>query len=217
MKIQILLLAISLIRFDAQAQETPKHLDYADYRDYADDARHADYTDAHIVREQDLSKTDLIDMESMVKSWILETKKIEFSGYPGAFNPSMIKYKDAILMSFRVYNLANGSTNPFALVWLNDQFEPISTPQIFELPFHNPVLPSKQQDPRLITVGERLFVAYNNILDNVTHREIRRMFISELFYDGETFSASAPECLADFEGKSDRRYEKNWVPFEYQG
>jgi predicted GH43/DUF377 family glycosyl hydrolase len=120
-------------------------------------------------------------------------------------------------MSFRIYNLQNGSSSPFALAWLNENFEPATVPQIFELPFYNPVLPSKQQDPRLVAVGERLFIVYNNILENVIHREIRRMFVVELFYDGEKFHAGSPECLVDFEGKNEMRYEKNWVPFEYHG
>jgi predicted GH43/DUF377 family glycosyl hydrolase len=120
-------------------------------------------------------------------------------------------------MSFRIYKPQNKSTNPFALVRLNENFEPISVPQVFELPFYNPVLPSKQQDPRLIAVGERLFVIYNNILENVINQEMRRMFVVELFHDGEKFTASDPECLIDFEGKNDMRYEKNWVPFEYHG
>jgi predicted GH43/DUF377 family glycosyl hydrolase len=163
------------------------------------------------------SSSSLVDMEAMVQNFILETKKIEFPEYPGAFNPSMIRWRGGLLMSFRIYNPTNCSTNPFALVWLDENFNPISVPQVFELPFHNAVLPSKQQDPRLITIEDRLFVVYNNILENVTNREIRRMFLAELFYDGEKFTTSMPECLVDYERKNDMRYEKNWVPFEYKG
>ena len=178
------------------------------------------YTEASLDCESNTEWTasaPLIDMDTMIKDFILETRKIEFPDYPSAFNPSMIKWKGSILMSFRTYHPETKSTNPFALVWLNDRFEPISQPQIFELPFHNPVLPSKLQDPRLLAIGERLFVVYNNILENVIHREIRRMFIAELYYDGDKFTASEPECLYHFEGSNDMRYEKNWVPFEYNG
>ena len=160
---------------------------------------------------------NLIDLEKLAQDFILETKRIEFPDFPDAFNPSLIRWHGHLLMSFRCYNHANGSTNPFALVWLDDDFNPVSDPQVFELPFHNPVLPSKQQDPRLISIGGRLFAVYNNILESVTHREIRRMFVVELFYDGVKFSAGEPECLEDYEDKTDMRYEKNWVPFDYQG
>lgn len=157
----------------------------------------------------------LIDFDQMAQSFVLETKKIEIPGHPFAFNPSIVRWKGSLLMSFRSYDPITHVTNPFGLIWLDEDFNPISAPQMFELPFKNPVLISKQQDPRLITVGERLFVVYNNILENVTDWEMRRMFIVEMQYDGAIFTASEPECLLHFEGENEMRYEKNWVPFEY--
>ncbi len=178
----------------------------------------ADYVPEEIPYEEHIpdALSGFFDMESLSQDFILETKKIEIPGFPDAFNPSIVQWQGNLLMSFRMYK-ANGSTNPFGLVFLNDDFEPISVPQVFELSFHNPVLPSKQQDPRLIIVSNRLFVVYNNILENVTTREMRRMFIAELFYDGEKFIASEPECFSSFEWNNEGRYEKNWVPFEYKG
>lgn len=157
-----------------------------------------------------------IDWNQMEQHFILETKKIEVPGHPFAFNPSIVRFQGKLLMSFRTYKPETRSTNPFGLIWLSNTFEPIGEAQLFELPFHNPVLPSKQQDPRLITVGERLFVLYNNILETVTQREMRRMFIAEIIYNGMEFTALKPECLQHFEGENSLRYEKNWVPFEYQ-
>ena len=158
----------------------------------------------------------LFDLEALSQDFILETKKIEVPDHPFAFNPSIVRWKGSMLMSFRSYKQQSNSTNPFGVVWLNDNFEPVGTPQIFELPFNNPILFSKQQDPRLIAVNNRMFILYNNILENVTHREMRRMFIVELFCDDQgVFTTSDPECLEHFEGENDNRYEKNWVPFEY--
>ncbi len=189
---------------------------------HADNSKHSDYPmvkaeDQEQAQSNNPLPSPLVDIETMMQDFILETKKIEFSKYPNAFNPSLIRWRGRLLMSFRIYNPINYSTNPFALVWLDESFNPIGEPQVFELPFHNPILPSKQQDPRLIAVGERLFIVYNNILENVTTREIRRMFLAELFYDGENFTASMPECLVNYKDKNDMRYEKNWVPFEYEG
>jgi predicted GH43/DUF377 family glycosyl hydrolase len=181
------------------------------FADYA----HAEYVALDHESHVEQHSASLIDMDTMNKDFILERKKIEFSDYPDAFNPSMIKWKGKILMSFRTYVPETKSTNPFALVWLNDDFEPISVPQVFQLPFHNPVLPSKQRDPRLLAIDDRLFVIYNNILENVINREIRRMFIVEFYYDGKKFTAGQPECLYHFDESNDNRYEKNWVPFEY--
>ncbi len=178
----------------------------------------ADYPSAGDLEEPTMpSPPPVIDMEDFAQPFILETKQIAFPEFPGAFNPSMVRWQGNLLMSFRCYNPKNKSTNPFALVFLNEKFEPISKPQVFELPFHNPVLPSKLQDPRLVAIGDRLFAAYNNILENVTNHEMRRMFIVELFYDGEKFTAGQPECISEYEGKKDTRYEKNWTPFVYNG
>src|SRR5581483_2827196 len=164
----------------------------------------------------EIDPAEPIDLNLLSQDFILETKKIEVTNHPFAFNPSIVRWKGSLLLSFRTYNPVTRSTNPFGLVWLDESFNPISTPQIFELPFKNPVLPSKQQDPRLVTVGDRLYVVYNNILENITHREMRRMFISEISFDGTIFTASDPECISCFEGETDSRYEKNWPPFDYQ-
>jgi predicted GH43/DUF377 family glycosyl hydrolase len=180
-----------------------------------------DHSDYPIIDESEsnndqTSPSSWFDFDKVDQNFILETKKIEIPGHPYAFNPSIVRWRGALLMSFRTYHPLTRSTNPFGLVWLNDHFEPISTPQLFELPFKNPVLFSKQQDPRLIIAGEQLFVAYNNILENVTHREMRRMFLAEIQFDGMNFTASEPECLQHFDGENEMRYEKNWVPFEYE-
>lgn len=158
-----------------------------------------------------------IDFNKLKQDFILETKKIQIPEHPHAFNPSIIRWKGQLLMSFRCYDPKTRATNPIGLVWLDENFEPISTPQIFEFPFHNPVLLSKQQDPRLIAVNGRLFLVYNNIKEDVIHREMRRMFIVELFESQGLFTSSQPECLLHFENENEMRYEKNWVPFEYNG
>ena len=159
----------------------------------------------------------VLDLDAMAQDFVLETKRIDFPDYPGAFNPSIVRWNGRLLMSFRIYHPHSGSTNPFALVWLDEHFDPIGTPQIFELPHYNTILPSKQQDPRLISVSGRLFIVYNNLLASVTERELRRVFVVEMHFDGEKFIALEPECLCNFEGDSQMRYEKNWVPFEYEG
>jgi predicted GH43/DUF377 family glycosyl hydrolase len=177
----------------------------------------ADYPliDISSCKEEDLKTSSWVDFDTMCQHFVLDTKKIEIPGHPFAFNPSITRWRGALLMSFRTYDPQTHSTNPFGLVWLNENFEPIGIPQLFELPFKNPLLSSKQQDPRLITVGDRLFILYNNILEQVTHREMRRMFVVEINYDGVFFTASEPQCLSHFEGENAMRYEKNWVPFAY--
>lgn len=199
-------------------------LDAADYHETALDA--ADYhaiienpkpTPLPSPPEAHPRPTGMLDMDDMASDFILETKKIEIPGYPRAFNPSIIRWRGSLLMTFRVLNPVTGSANPFALVWLDEDFNPVSQPQFFELPYHNPVLPSKQQDPRLIELNGRLILVYNNQHENIIHREMRRVCLVEMDFDGEKFIPGTPEYILEYEGKSEGRSEKNWVPFEYNG
>jgi predicted GH43/DUF377 family glycosyl hydrolase len=170
-----------------------------------------------IAEEPAIPAPEKIDLDILTNDFILDKKKIDIPGHPFANNPSITRWKGKLLLSFRTYNMATRSTNPFGLIWLDEDFNPIGEPQIFELPFKNPVLVSKQQDPRLIAIGDRLFAVYNNILENVTHKEMRRMCVVEFQHDGNLFTASNPECITKFESENEMRYEKNWVPFDYNG
>lgn len=181
------------------------------------------------------SAAPLLDLEDMVQDFVVETKKIEIPGYPDAFNPSILRWNDslllsfrtgdsmdasgddALLLSFRFREHATGSTNQIGLVLLDKDFNLISTPQVLEIPRKNPMLAFRQQDPRLIRVGDRVFIVYSNIIEGLMNFEIRRMFIAELFFDGTYFTASEPECLSRFEGENEQRWQKNWVPFDYNG
>lgn len=184
-----------------------------------------DPADYHLAEEPPLpepilpdspSNPKLLNMEKFSQNFILENRQIIFPQHPDAFNPSIIRWQGTLLLSFRVFN-PETRLYPFGLVWLDEDFNPIGTPQLLQLPYHNPVFPSKQQDPRLIEVSGRLFMIYNNQQEDVVHREMRRMFIVEIIYDGEKFVPGTPECLLDYENKSEMRFEKNWVPFEYNG
>ncbi len=157
------------------------------------------------------------DLEDLVQDFVLETKKIEIPDYPDAFNPSIIRWRDRLLMAFRTRDPKTGHANPIGLVFLDDDYCPISTPQLMNLRFKNPFLPSWQQDPRLITVDERLYMVYSNSKEDLFHMPISRVFVTELHFDGEQFYAEEPECLLRFEGEIETRKEKNWVPFDYMG
>ncbi len=182
----------------------------------------------------------LIDFErDMLDDFVLETKRVIIPGYPDAFNASMIRWNKSLLMSFRTggYQAAsgpeeylstvlmafrtrdpiNGSTNGIGLILLNDSFEPISEPQILEIPHSNPSFMYRQQDPRLVEVGNKVYIVYSNMIDGKTIPEIRRMFVVELRYDGRRFYTTEPDALVEFEGQIEQRWQKNWVPFDYKG
>lgn len=155
------------------------------------------------------------DLEESPQDFVLETKKLEFEGFRGAFNPSMIRYQDSILMAFRARDSKTGSTNPIALVWLDDDFNLLSPPQILEIPTDQSHAFFKQQDPRLILVKDRLFMVFSNLSPGTILTETRRMFVTEIHHVDGKFVATLAECLHCFEGEKELRWEKNWVPFEY--
>jgi predicted GH43/DUF377 family glycosyl hydrolase len=185
--------------------------------------------------------SNIIDIEKeMTDSFVLSTKKLEIPGYPDAFNPSILKWSknkilisfrtggyqiasesddssDPMLMSFRFRDPLSGSTNGIGLILLDDKFNPITEPQEIEIPCPNPYFAKRQQDPRLIQVGNHIYIVYSNFVEGIRISEIRRMFVVELFFDGSRFYTGKPECFLHFEGENENRWQKNWVPFNYGG
>ncbi len=158
-----------------------------------------------------------LDLEESAQDFVLETKQIVIEGHPFAFNPSIVRFRGSLLFFFRTYDPKTRATNQIGLTWLDDDFNPIGKPQFLQFSSNDPYALQKRQDPRLIPLGERLFVAYNNVLQEPKEREIRRMVLAEVKYDGETFTVEDSDCFIKFEGERRDRSEKNWVPFEYQG
>ncbi len=170
-----------------------------------------------VATEPYIPNFDYVDLEEMAQDYVLETKKIKIPGYPDAFNPSIVRYQGCILLSFRKYDRKTRATNEIGLIWLDENFHPISEPQFLEISVNDPFCITKRQDARLLMIGEKLFIIYNNVLKDVIDREVRRMVIAEVIYDGTRFTADNPDCFVYFEGERFERSEKNWVPFEYNG
>ena len=180
----------------------------ADYLDYLDDQ-------ASLETERPASSGDWIDLNDFAQDFVLETKKIEIPGYPLAYNPSITRFRDSLLMSFRVRDAHGRSTMQIGLVWLDDDFQVASVPQILEI---KDEYPCKYQDPRLLTLNGDLFAVYSNAPEKGGgNREVRRVFAVKIDFDGTHFTAGMPEYYSRFEGENRARSEKNWVPFDYQG
>jgi predicted GH43/DUF377 family glycosyl hydrolase len=157
------------------------------------------------------------DLEKNVPEFVLESKEIKIPNYPYAFNPSITLWQEKMLMSFRIRDAKARLTNKIGLIWLDENFNPASSPYILELSMNSSVTLSKQQDPRLITIGDSLYIVYSDALPGILIPEVRRMFIAQVHFYGEKFFTYAQEGLFYFENEDERRWEKNWVPFEYQG
>ncbi len=149
------------------------------------------------------------NLEEMSQEYVLETKQIEIPGYSTACNPSVASWRDALLLSFNAYsddaNAKAISPDQMGLVWLDNDFHVISTPQILDVPSN------LWQDARLLNMEGRLYLVFNGAIEN----GIRRMFVAQVHYDGLKFSLDTPECLLHFPGEQFNQWERNWVPFAY--
>ncbi len=186
-----------------------RDLDYLDYFPSDDSSFELDETPSK------LPDSPFIDLETVTQDFIVGTKRIKIPNYPDAFNPSLTRWRGSLLLSFRIYDRKAGTTDKLGLVWLDDDFRQLGPAKIVKVLVPDAGFLSKRQDPRLITVGDRLYIVYNNVLKGVVDRELRRMLIAELHYDGNHFYSGTPTYLSHFEGINDKRSEKNWVPFVY--
>lgn len=156
------------------------------------------------------------NLEKMEQNFVLETKQIHIPDYEDAFNPSIVHFKGKLLLSFRTRSIKTGSTNPIGFIYLDEDFEPISEPQIIEFTPQFALYLSFAQDPRLICINDELLMVYSNIA-TTEHGQMRRVFISKLKEVNGKIHVESTYPLIDFQGSDHPRQEKNWTPFEYNG
>lgn len=163
-----------------------------------------------------LPAENLINLENITQDFILETKQIYVPGYPSAFNPSIIRWKGLLLMSFRIIpDIKNSFTSQLGLIWLDNNCCPIGEPQLLNTQL-SPITPSRTDDSRLIALGEEIYLVYSDNTESQISRGGFRVYIAKLKFDGAYFHLCTPVCLSRFEREDRNRREKNWVPFIYQ-
>jgi predicted GH43/DUF377 family glycosyl hydrolase len=159
-----------------------------------------------------------VNLESQSQDFILETKQVEIPGYPDAFNPSIIKWRGQMLMSFRIIpERKRKYDSEIGLVFLNNDFEPMNTPQLLCLRDEFSTVPCRAEDARLLAIGDRLFAIYDDNREKRLSKGGFRLYVAELIFNGEHFVTGDVECLCHYEGETRELREKAWVPFEYQG
>src|SRR5690348_3844790 len=75
----------------------------------------------------------LLNLEQNAQPFVVETKQINIPGFPCAFNASIVRWHDKLLMCFRVRDKNMISTFQIGCVWLDDAFNVISEPYILEI------------------------------------------------------------------------------------
>jgi predicted GH43/DUF377 family glycosyl hydrolase len=163
-------------------------------------------------------RADLLDLDTLHQDLILETRRIEIPGYPYAFNPSMVRWNDFILMSFRIVpDPKQVFVSQIGVILLDSNFNPIGEPQILETRSKDSSVPARAEDARLVYIRGKLYIVYSDNLDVKLTGGGFRLMVGELEYARGIFSISNLCKLTDFPGQRSDLREKNWVPFDHQG
>lgn len=161
-----------------------------------------------------------IDLEENIQGFVLETKQIKIPESPHAFNPSIIRWRGNLLMSYREISTPlsdpNSAANSYIyIVRLDENFDPIGKAQKLSLGLEGEF--SRSEDARLILVAGELYMIYSDNTEKIAREGGFRIHVAKLDDDGEMFQVVATECLSQFQGESSEKREKNWVPFDYEG
>lgn len=161
---------------------------------------------------------EIEDLTKRNQDFILETKQILFQDFPNSFNPSLVEFNDNYLLTFRFSPDVNYQPwiSHIVVVLLNQEFSPISKPQIIETRQGGGSIPSQAEDARVFSYRGRNFIIYNDNTEVVfpTYHDRRDLYLAELFFKEGIFSLSAPQKLFCSQ-KSAQLWQKNWVPFEW--
>lgn len=172
------------------------------------------------MNEFDSVTTPLI-IQKGKESVVIGIKKINIEGYPKAFNPSLIRTGDGILLIFR--NNPDLNNRPYisdtGAVWLNNDLEPISKAELLITRGENDITPQQSEDARVFIVDKQLYIIYNDNIDDVNPSEWHRrdMFIAKIDYINDHFTVSKPIKVIHRQKYEDVRWQKNWMPFDWHG
>lgn len=159
---------------------------------------------------------DWVDLEADPSPFVLEVRKLDIPGHPHAFNPSIVSFQGQYLLSFRIIpDRKNSYTTYLGLVRLDKNFDCIGDPQIISTRPTDSSVPSRAEDGRLIWVGHRLYIIYDDNEDKVIGKSGFRLFIGEVHFNGEKFSIREIEKITKYEGADPNLREKAWTPFVY--
>ena len=150
---------------------------------------------------------------------VIATKKFEFDRFPGAFNPSIIKMDTGFLLTFRYCpDLSNQPWLSYiGIVVLDPSLNPTTSPKLLSTRAKQSKTPSQTEDARFFTYRNKLFLLYNDNLDEIYFDTGRRrdMFMAELTSSDGHFQLSSPLKLVFEEKYQSQWQQKNWIPFEW--
>ncbi len=161
-----------------------------------------------------------IALSADTENLVIETKRIYLEAYPDAFNPSIIKTDYGYLLTFRYCPDRTLDSYSFVgVVRLDESFEQISPPQLLDTRYGDTIIPPHSEDGRILYVEGRMYVIYNDNQELIlcTNKNRRDIFVAELIDNGDNFTLVSPVKLKHLQKYEDQLWQKNWVPFDWQG
>ncbi len=75
----------------------------------------------------DPSECPLLNLEEMAQDFVLDEKQLYIPGHPNAFNPSIARFDEGLILSFDSYSGDHPAPDQTGLVFLDLDFNVIST------------------------------------------------------------------------------------------
>ena len=89
---------------------------------------------APLFSSDDVVDPAILDLDTMNADYIVDTKQIHIPGYPHTFNPSIVRWEDGYLFSFRIRDPILNTTNKMGLIFLDSHMEVASKPYVVRTP-----------------------------------------------------------------------------------
>lgn len=151
----------------------------------------------------------------------IATKQITIPGYPNALNPSIIRYKEGYLLSFRTGDVAQSSLkyrhSRVGLVHLNEKFEVCSKPYLINLQTYSDEISFSSEDARLFDFDGKILLIFNDHPNSSPKKSLDcALYFAQLEQqpNGELQPVKRATLLK-YEKMGP--VEKNWSPLAYQG
>ncbi len=166
------------------------------------------------------SELDPVLAQIVSKNCVVDTKQIAIPNYPKAFNPSLIPYQDGYLLSFRVRKKLSHKARErkhrvdasyIGVAELDKEFNSSTkTVQLLNIVSHSPQVSETAEDARLLNVGNRIFIFFNDLPLSQASGGYA-IYFGELIKEHEKFVLKEPAKLLKYANAV--QIEKNWSPF----
>jgi predicted GH43/DUF377 family glycosyl hydrolase len=165
------------------------------------------------------AKIDSTLKELLSNDSIIEARQIKIPGYPNAYNPSLIPYKDGYLLSFRyitrypetIESTFRGDVSFIGLARLDKNFKVSKkSVQLLHAVSYSDKISLTAEDARLLHIGGKILIFFNDLPPLGTDGG-SSMYFGELQEEGGFFVLKEDARLLNYAFAW--VIEKNWVPF----